>query len=48
MKVENRLLRSGIFPIKGKQGKGRPLDLATQLKILTPEQMLRRLPIALA
>ena len=39
--------RSGIFPIKEKQGKGRPLDLATQLKILTPKQMLRRLPIAL-
>ena len=32
--------RSGIFPIKEKQGKG--------LKILTSKQMLQRLPIALA
>ena len=32
--------RSGIFPIKEKQGKG--------LKILTLKQMLQRLPIALA
>ena len=32
--------RSGIFPIKSTQGKG--------LKILTPKQMLQRLPIALA
>ena len=32
--------RSGVFPIKEKQGKG--------LKILTPKQMLQRLPIALA
>ena len=32
--------RSGIFPMKEKQGKG--------LKMLTPKQMLQRLPIALA
>ena len=32
--------RNGIFPIKEKKGKG--------LKILTPKQMLRKLPIALA
>ena len=32
--------RSRIFPIKEKQGKG--------LKILTPKQMLQRLPISLA
>ena len=32
--------RSGIFPIKTTQGKG--------LKILTPQQMLQRLPITLA
>ena len=32
--------RSGIFPIKEKQGKG--------LKILTPKQMLQTLPITLA
>ena len=32
--------RSGMFPIKEKQGKG--------LKILTPKKMLQRLPIALA
>ena len=32
--------KSGIFPIKEKQGKG--------LKILTPKQILQRLPIALA
>ena len=32
--------RSGLFPIKETQGKG--------LKILTPKQMLQRLPIALA
>ena len=29
------------------KGKGRPSNLATQLKILTPKQMLQRLPIAL-
>ena len=29
-------------------GKGRPLDLATRIKILTPKQMLHRLSIALA
>ena len=39
--------RKGIFPIKATQGKGRPSDLATQLKILSPKQMLQRLPIAL-
>ena len=32
--------RSGVFPIKEKKGKG--------LKILTPTQMLQRLPITLA
>ena len=32
--------KSGIFPIEETQGKG--------LKILTPKQMLQRLPIALA
>ena len=32
--------RNGIFPMKEKQGKG--------LKLLTPKQMLQRLPIALA
>ena len=32
--------RSAVFPIKEKQGKG--------LKILTPKQMLQRLPIAFA
>ena len=38
-----------IFPTrKQTQGKGHPLDLAKQLKILTPKQMLQRLPIALA
>ena len=31
---------SGIFPLKEKQGKG--------LKILTPKQMLKRLPVAMA
>ena len=39
--------RNGIFPIKSTQGKGRPSDLAMRLKILTPKQMLQRLPIAL-
>ena len=29
-------------------GKGIPSDLATHLKILTPKQMLQRLPITLA
>ena len=29
-------------------GKGRPLDLATRIKILTPKQMLHRLSIAFA
>ena len=32
--------KSGIFPIKATKGEG--------LKILTPKQMLQRLPIALA
>ena len=50
-------LKSKPFPI-GKQshGKKRPMDLTrvakvhdrTRLKILTPKQMLQRLPIALA
>ena len=29
--------KSGIFPIKSTQGKGRPLVLAKRLKILTPK-----------
>ena len=37
-----------MFATKEKQGKGHPLDLATQLKILTPKQMLQILPIALS
>ena len=41
-------LKSGIFPITGTQGKGRPSDLAGQVKVLSPKQMLQRLPIALA
>ena len=47
--------RSAIFPIKATKDEGhprmlasRPLDLAKRLKILTPKQMLQRLPIALA
>ena len=47
--------RSGIFPIKSTKGEGRPgmlasspSDLAMQLNILTPKQMLQRLPKALA
>ena len=39
--------KSGIFPIKETQGKGSSLDLASRLKILTPKQVLQRLPIAL-
>ena len=39
--------KSGIFPIKEIQGKGSSLDLASRLKILTPKQVLQRLPIAL-
>ena len=31
-----------------KYGKGPALDIATRLKILSPKQMLQRLPIALA
>ena len=34
--------RSGILPIKATQGKGCPSDLAAQLKMLTPKQMLHR------
>ena len=30
------------------KGKGRPLDLAACLRILTPKQMVQRLPIAIA
>ena len=48
-----------IFPINATKVKGRPSDLArlacvtkvfdrTQFKILTPKQMLQKLPIALA
>ena len=37
-----------IFPIKTTEGGGRSSDLATRLKILSPKQMLQRLPIALA
>ena len=47
-KVTLKAFESGIFPLKLTQGKGRPLDLATCLKILSPKQMLQRLPIALA
>ena len=39
--------KSGIFPIKETQEKGSSLDLASRLKILTPKQVLQRLPIAL-
>ena len=45
---QNNSFKSGIFPIKETQGKGRPSDLARQLKRLTLKQMLQRLPIALA
>ena len=37
-----------MFAIKEKQGKGHPLDLVMQLKILTPKQMLQILPITLS
>ena len=40
--------RGGIFTMKKTEKKGRPLDLATQLRTLTPKQMLQRLPITLA
>ena len=48
--------KSGIFPLKSKQGKGCPSDLAhvakvfnrTQIKILAPKQMLQRLVVAVA
>ena len=47
--------KSGIYLMKATKGEGRPRllasypsDLATRLKILTPKQMLRRLPLALA
>ena len=33
---------------KQQKHKGHPLDLAKRIKILTPKQMLQRLPIALA
>ena len=33
---------------KQQKGKGRPSDLATRIKILTPKQMHQRLPITLA
>ena len=49
IKVKNGLsFRSGTFPIKAKQGKGRLSNLATRSKILTTKQMLQRLLIALA
>ena len=31
-------LKSGIFSLKATNGKARPLDIATQHKILTPKQ----------
>ena len=40
--------RNVILPIKSIQGSRRRSDLATQIKILTPKQVLQRLPIALA
>ena len=47
--------RSRMFPIKVTQGKGRPFmlalhpsELTKRLKMLTPKQMLQRLPITLA
>ena len=46
--LTHNAFRSGIFPIKEIQGKGRPSDLAMRLKILTPKQIFQRLPIALA
>ena len=49
------VFRCGTFPVEGTKGKAcpsmlalRPSDLATQLKVLSPKQMLQRLPIALA
>ena len=33
---------------KQQKGKGRPLDIAKRIEILTPKQMLKGLPIALA
>ena len=47
-KLTANAFRKRIFPVKEKQRKGRPSDLPTQLKILTPKQTLQRLPIALA
>ena len=47
-KLIHNAFKSGIFPIRETQGKGRPSDLAMWLKTLTPKQMLQRLPIALA
>ena len=46
--LTHNAFRSGIFPIKEIQGKGRPSDLPMRLKILTPKQIFQRLPIALA
>ena len=40
--------RSGIFSSEPVEGTGRPSVLAMCLKILSPKQMLQRLPIALA
>ena len=48
MKDKNQLLMLSEFPIKSVQGKGCPLDLAMWLKILTPKQIIQRLPLALA
>ena len=48
MRITTNAFKSGIFSIKATEGEARPSDLATQLKILTPKQMLQRLPIVLA
>ena len=39
--------RSGLFPLKSTQGKGRPSNLAMHLKILSSKQIFKRLTIAL-
>ena len=40
--------KSGTFSIKETQGKGRPSNVVTRLKILSPKKMLQRLSIALS
>ena len=41
-------MKKSLILINRKKAKGRPLDIAKRIEILTPKQMLQGLPLALA